>query len=82
MFKVGNIGKYYDKLGIGIVELDGNIAVGDKIKFVLDANELFEQSVDSIQIGHQKTSAAKRGDVIALKINEEVKTGTEIFKIS
>lgn len=81
MFKVGNINKYYDKLGIGIVELDGNIAVGDQIKFVLNGNELFEQSVDSIQIGHQKTSAAKRGDVIGLKLQEAVPEGTEIFKV-
>lgn len=80
MFKVGNINKYYDKLGIGIVELDGNIAVGDQIKFVLNGNELFEQSVDSIQIGHQKTSAAKRGDVVGLKIKEKVVEGTDIYK--
>lgn len=80
MFKVGNINKYYDKLGIGIVELDGNIAVGDQIKFVLNGNELFEQSVDSIQTGHQKTSAAKRGDVVGLKIKEKVVEGTDIYK--
>ena len=34
MFKVGRVSHYYDKIGVAIVELDGTLSVGDKIKFV------------------------------------------------
>lgn len=81
MFKVGRVLNFYVKLGTAIVELDGNLAVNDKVKFVKDGETLFEQSIESIQIEHEKRNSAKRGDVVVLKTHEEVKTGTEIFKI-
>ncbi len=81
MFKVGRVTHYYDKIGVAIVELDGTVSVGDKIKFTKDGEDIFEQKVDSIQIEHEKRDTATRGDVVGLKTNEEVKEGTEVFKI-
>jgi translation elongation factor EF-1alpha len=57
------------------------LAVGDKIKFARGGDDLFEQTVDSIQIEHEKKDSAGKGDVIGLKTNEQVKEGTEVFKI-
>lgn len=81
MFKVGKVLNFYDKLGTAIVELDGNLAVGERVRFVKDGALLFEQTITSIQIEHEKRNDARRGDVVALKTHEAVKTGTEIFKI-
>lgn len=81
MFKVGRVTHYYDKIGVAIVELDGTLSVGDKIKFTKDGEDIFEQKVDSIQIEHEKRDTAARGDVVGLKTNEEVKEGAEVFKI-
>lgn len=81
MFKVGRVTHYYDKIGVAIVELDGTLSVGDKIKFTKDGEDVFEQKVDSIQIEHEKRDTAARGDVVGLKTNEEVKEGAEVFKI-
>lgn len=81
MFKVGRVSHYYDKLGVAIVELDGNLTVGDKIKFVKAGEDLFEQTVESIQVEHEKKDTAGKGDVVGLKVNEAVKEGTEVFKV-
>jgi len=81
LFKVGRVTHYYDKIGVAIVELDGTLSVGDKIKFTKDGEDVFEQKVDSIQIEHEKRDTAARGDVVGLKTNEEVKEGAEVFKI-
>lgn len=81
MFKVGKVTHYYDKLGVTIIELDGTLAVGDKVKFVRGGEDLFEQTVDSIQIEHEKKDSAGKGDVIGLKIDEAVKEGAEVFKV-
>ena len=72
MFKVGEVSNYFDKIGIAIVTLDNTLSVGDKIKFVLDNQDLFEQAVESIQIEHKKLDSANRGSVVALKTNEAV----------
>lgn len=80
MFKIGKVIHYYDKLGVAIVELDNGLSVGDTVKFVKDGEDLFSQKVESIQIEHEKKDSAKKGDVIGLKTDEEVKEGVEVYK--
>lgn len=80
-FKVGKITHYYDKISVAVAELDSKLAVGDKIKFVRGGEDIFEQEVKSMQIEHEKIESAKKGDVIGLKVDQEVKEGAEIFKI-
>lgn len=82
MFKVGTVVRYYETVGTALVELDGAIAIHDTVKFVLDHNDLFSQKVEIIQVGHTKVDSANRGSVVALKTNEMVKAGTQIFKES
>jgi len=81
LFKVGIVTHYYDKIGVAIVELDSTLAVGDKIKFSKDGEDLFEQTVDSIQVEHDKKDSASKGEVVGLKTEKEVKEGVEVFKI-
>lgn len=80
-FKVGKVTHYYDKIGVAIVELDGSLSVGDKVKFTRGGEDLFEQKVDSIQIEHEKKDSAGKGDVVGLKVESEVKEGAEVYKV-
>jgi putative protease len=82
MFKVGKVTHYYDKIGVAIIELDGTLSVGDKIKFVRGGEDVYEETVESIQIEHEKKDSAGKGDVVGLKVNEAVKEGSEVYKIS
>lgn len=81
MFKVGTVTHYYDKLGVAIVELDGNLSAGDEIKFAKAGEDFFQQKVESIQVEHEKKDTAGKGDVVGLKTNEKVTQGTEVFKV-
>ena len=81
LFKVGKVTHYYDKLGVAIVELSGDLFVGDKIKFVRGGEDVFEQTVESIQVEHKKIEKAGSGDVIGLKVNEGLKEGAEVYKV-
>lgn len=81
MFKVGKVTHYYDKIGVAIVELAGQLSVGDKIKFVRGGEDVFEQTVDSIQIEHEKKESASKGQIVGLKTEKEVKEGAEVFKL-
>ena len=81
MFKIGIVTHYYDKIGVAVVELCGTLSVGEKVKFVRDGEDLFEQVVESIQVEHNKLDSAKSGDVVGIKTEKEVKEGADVFKI-
>jgi putative protease len=79
-FKIGKVTHYYDKIGVAVVELTGDLVMGDKIKFVRGGEDLFEQEVTSMQIEHEKVKKAGKGDVIGLKTEKEVREGAEVYK--
>lgn len=81
MFKVCKVTHYYDKIGVAIVELDATLSVGDKIKFVRGGEDQFEQTVDSIQIEHEKVESAGKGKVVGIKTEKEAKEGSEVYKL-
>jgi putative protease len=80
-FKVGKVTHYYDKIGVAVIELNAPLSVGDKIKFVRGGEDLFEQEISSIQIEHEKKDSAKKGDVIGLKTDGEVKEEADVYKV-
>lgn len=81
-YKIGKVTHYYDKISVCVVELDGDLSVGDKIKFSRGGEDLFEQDVESMQVEHDKINSASKGDTIGLKVTGEVKDGAEVFKAS
>lgn len=82
VFKVGRVSHYYDKINVAIVDLDSDLAPGDKIRFVRGGEDLFDQDVESIQIEHEKVKMAKKGDCIGIKVVKPVREGAEVFRLS
>jgi U32 family peptidase len=80
-YKVGLVTHYYDKIGVAVLKLTSDLSVGETIKFVRGGEDLFEQKVESIQVEHDKIPSAKNGDIVGLKVEEEVKEGAEVYKI-
>jgi len=80
-FKVGKITHYYDKIGVAVVELSGDLAVGEKIKFVRGGEDLFEQPIESIQVEHEQKQSASKGETVGLKVIQEAKEGADVYKI-
>lgn len=81
MFRVGKVTHYYDKIGVAIVELDGTLAVNDHVKFMRDGEEIFDQNIESIQIGHDKVSSATKGQIVGIKTEIIITRGAELFKL-
>ena len=80
MFKIGKVLNYYQKINITIVELSGNLTVGDKIKVYKDGKLVLYQKIDKIIANQKNIPFAKTGDVVALELNEEVQKGSDIFR--
>lgn len=78
--KVGQVLHYYDKIGVAVVELSDTMNVGDKIKFVRGGEDLFDQTVGSMQIEHEELDSAKAGQIVGLKVEQPVKEGAEVYR--
>ena len=79
--RVGKVKHYFDKIGVAAVVFESKLSVGDKIKFVKNGKELFQQEVTSIQKEHESITKVKKGDDVGMKVDQPVKEGTEIYKI-
>ncbi|MEK7579716.1 MAG: hypothetical protein AAB469_00805 [Patescibacteria group bacterium] len=75
---IGKITHYYNGIGVGIVELADSLKVGDTIH-IKGKNTDFEQTIDSMQIEHDKIEQAKKGDVVGIRVNQKVKEGDEVY---
>lgn len=79
--RVGKVKHYFDKIGVAAIVFESKLSVGDKIKFVKNGKELFQQEVASIQKEHENITKVKKGDDVGMKVDQPVKEGTEIYKI-
>ena len=78
--EVGKISHFFGKISVGIIEVTGNIRVGDKIK-IKGATTDFEQNIESMQIDHKDVKEAKPGDSIGVKLIEPVRQNDKVYKI-
>lgn len=77
---VGKVTHYYPKIGVAVVEVADEIKVGDRIS-IEGATTSFEQTVESMEIEHEKIEVAKSGDSIGLKVIDRVREGDNVYKI-
>ncbi len=78
--QVGKVTHFYDKINVAVVELIGNLKIGDTIKVVGHGSE-FTQPVTSMQIEHEKLEEAHKDQEIGLQVDKPVKEGDVVFKI-
>lgn len=78
---IGRVTHYFSKIGVAVIELDGNLEVGDTIAIQGHTTDLVQQVI-SLEINHQKYSHVGRGMEAALKVNEPVRKGDLIFKVA
>jgi hypothetical protein len=69
---VGEVTHFYDQIKVAVVILKKELRLGDTIEF-LGHGKSFVQKVYSMQIEHEQVSAAKKGQVIGMKVAEPVK---------
>lgn len=78
--QVGEVFSYYSQIGVAAINLTGTIKRGDKIQISGNTTN-FEQTIESMQINHEKVDSAKKGDDLGLKVNDRVRPGDKIYKL-
>lgn len=77
--QIGKIIHYYDKIGVAVVRLEGTLKTGDSIHVKGKISD-FEQKVESLQLDHKDAASAKKGEEVAVKLNERAKEGDVVYK--
>ena len=78
--EIGKIAHFYPKISVAVVELTGELKVGDKIS-IEGHDNVVEMTVESMQIEHNPVEAAKKGDAIGMKTAQPVKENDVVYKV-
>ena len=77
---VGRVSHYYGRIGVAVIEVTDTIKVGDTIRIKGGIRD-FEQTIDSMEIEHQKVEVATKGQSIGLKVIEKVRETDLVYKV-
>lgn len=78
--QIGTVSHYFNKLGVAALTLTGNLVIGDKVKISGKESEVI-QTVSSMQIDLEPVEKAKKGDDVAIKVDEPVKEGWKVYRV-
>ena len=77
---VGKISHYFTKMGVGVIELSGELKVGDRIS-IEGATTNLQQTINSMEIEHENVQSASAGQSIGLKAEQRVREGDLVYKL-
>jgi hypothetical protein len=78
---IGEVTHYFTRIGVAVLELEEGLAVGDTIHIYGHTTD-FVQQVGSLEVEHRKLQAAGAGADVALKVEERVRSGDKIYKVT
>ncbi len=78
--KIGQVTHYFTDINVGVIELSGELEVGDTIT-IEGATTDIKQEVDSMQIEHEDVETAGEGDAIGTKVDDRVREGDIVYKV-
>lgn len=78
----GKILHFYNKINVAEVSIEAHeLKKGDKIIVQGQTTGVFEQKLKSMEINHKKTDKAKKGKVIAIKLEKKARANDKLFII-
>jgi translation elongation factor EF-1alpha len=78
--KVGEVIKFFGKIGVAAIRLEGSLKVGDQIHFTGHTTD-FSQAVDSMQIENKDVQEAGPGADIGVKVKDRVREHDIVYKV-
>ena len=80
--QIGKVTHYYDKLGVGVIDVTKqSLKAGDTVK-ISGHDKEFTQKVESLQIEHEQVKKVGKGDSCGVKVDQPVKEGDVLYLVS
>jgi hypothetical protein len=78
---IGKVTHYFNHINVAVLDLSAELKVGDTVRFLGHSAD-FTQTIDSMEIEHQKVESAGPQKEVALKTIQPVHEGTEVLKVT
>lgn len=78
--EIGLVKHFYSKISVAIIQLSAPLRLGEKVTIMGPKTE-FTQEISSMQVEHEKITAADSGDLVGLKVTEKVRDGDRVFRV-
>ena len=78
--QVGNITRYFHKIGVAAIMLEDTLTVGSKIS-VEGVTTNFEMVVNSMQVDRAEIESGSKGQEIAIKVAERVREKDIVYLV-
>jgi putative protease len=79
--KVGEVTHYFTQISVAVVDLSGPLKVGDRIA-IKGMTTNFEMTVASMQVEGTNIEEAGAGDDIGMKVDNRVRQGDIVYRLS
>jgi hypothetical protein len=79
--RVGTVTHYFAKPNVAVLSLTSDVAVGSTLRFRGHGAD-FEQTVTSMQVDHAPVQSARAGTEVAIQVDQKVKAGTEVYRVT
>jgi putative protease len=78
--EVGRVSHFFTKISVAVIELSAAVSVGDRL-LIRGPTTNLEQTIDSMEIEHEKVQKAGAGQSIGLKVKDRVRETDVVYKI-
>lgn len=79
--RIGTVTHYFDEPQVGAIDLEEVVELGDELHFSGHTTD-FRQSISSMEVDHQPVEVAGPGDEVAVKVEQRVREGDEVYRVS
>jgi translation elongation factor EF-1alpha len=74
---IGKVSHYFDRISVAAIKLEDKLKAGAEVHFIGHGAD-FTQVISSMQMNNEEIQMGAKGDEIGTKVDEKVKTGTEV----
>lgn len=78
--QIGMVTHFYNRIRVAVLELRDDLKVGDAIH-IRGRTTDFTQSVESLEIEHEKVESVSPGADVALEVIHRVRRGDVVYKV-
>jgi len=79
--EIGKVSDFFARPVVAGVEMSGSLKLGDKIHIKGHTTDM-EMTVDSMQINNANVSEAKAKDSVGIKVDDRVRRGDTVYKVT
>ena len=79
--EIGKVSDFFARPVVAGIEMSGSLKLGDKVHIKGHTTDM-EFIVNSMQINNANVTEAKAGDSVGIKVDDRVRRGDTVFKIT